>query len=359
MTHDKARCVLRGLAVLLALALLPGTLIACKKGSEQPLSAGLEMIEGVPVFDDGVAVKTDHFTVTPGMMAYFFYTYGNTVLTEIEKTVPFAQGVSLHDQKYSETQSFYDVIMSETLSRVCYMLIVCEAARAEGVALSDVQKAEAEDRMTSYRMLAAVNYNMDLSAYLQALYGPRVSEADLRAVLELEALANDFSMLLSDRLEAGVTAQQAKEYADANGLADTTPSRNVAYLFIPFENGAAAAQKVNTAFAALKSAPTAATLQAQADGTFGTEENMTPQNGGISQINDWLFEAGRKVGDFARIDTAGATYLVLYTGEGMSYAEVEARRALFDTAYAAWYNEWVETLAFGYNYDCLDSYDVN
>lgn len=359
MTQNKARLMLRRLAVLLALVLLFCTLSGCKKGSEQPLSAGLEMIEGTAVFDDNVAVKTDHFTVTPGMMAYFFYTFGNTVLAEIEKTVPFVQGVSLHDQKYSDTQSFYDVIMSETLSRVCHMLIVCEAAHAEGVTLSETQKNEVESTMTSYRMLAAANYKMELSAYLQSLYGPRISEEDLRSVVELETLANSFSMTLSDRLEAGITTQQAKAYADTNGLTDHTPSRNIAYLFIPFENGAVATQKVDAAFTALKGAPAVATLQAQKNGTFGTEENITPQNGGIEQINAWLFDAERLVGDCARIDTAGATYLVLYTGNGMSYAEVEARRALFDTAYAAWYNEWVEKLNFGYNYDCLDSYDVN
>ncbi len=359
MTQKKARFALRATALLLVTLFLCGALFSCKKGSEQPLSAGLEMIEGTPVFDDEVAMKTDRFTVTPGMMAYFFYTYGNTVLSEIEKKVPFTQGASLHDQKYSDTQSFYDVIMSETLSRVCYMLIVCEAAYAEGVTLTDAQMREIEGSLTAYRMAAVVNYNMDPAAYLQALYGPRMTEADLQAVLELETLANSFSMTVSDRLEANITADAAREYANESGLSDTTPSRNIAYLFIPFENGAVATQKVDSAFAALKAAPVAATLQAQSDGKYGTEENITPENGGIKEITDWLFDTSRSVGDYARLDTAGATYLVIYTGNGISFAEVEARRALFDTAFAAWYNEWVEKLTFGYNYDCLDSYDVN
>ena len=114
----------------------------------------------------------------------------------------------------------------------------------------------------------------------------------------------------------------------------------------------------DSAFAALKRTPNATTLQTQGIGSYGTEENITKQNGGIEQITNWLFSSERRVGDYARLETAGATYLVIYTGDGISCAEVEARRALFDTAYAAWYNGWVEGLNFGYNYDCLDSYDV-
>ena len=359
MMQNKMRAVLCAVALMLVPVLLSGALLSCKKGSEQPLSAGLKLIEGVPVFEDEVAMKTEHFTLTPGMMAYFFYTFGSTVLSEIEQTVPLQKGVSLHDQKYSDTQSFYDVIMSETLSRVSYMLIVCEAAYAEGVVLTDAQMREVESSMTAFRMTAAANYNLELTAYLQSLYGPRMTEADLRSVLELETLANSFSMTVSDRLEASITADAAREYATQNALTDATLSRNIAYLFLPFENGAAAEQKVQSAFAALKATPAAATLQAQSNGKYGTEENITPENGGIEQITAWLFATERRVGDYARLDTAGATYLVLYTGDGESFAVVEARRALFDNAYAAWYNEWVEKLTFGYNYDCLDSYDVS
>lgn len=346
-------------ALILALLLLCSTLFSCQGGSELPLSEGLVLIEGVPVFDEDVAMQTDRFTVTPGMMAYFFYTYGATVLAGIEEQVPFDESKSLHDQRFNETQSFYDVIMSETLSHVSYMLICCEAAHAEGVTLSDAQKKEIDGSMQAYRMTAATNYSMELTAYLQALYGPRITEEDLRAVLELETLASSFSLKVSDRLEAGITEEAALEYAERNALTDETPARNIAYLFIPFENGAAVEQKVQAALTAMQGAPSAVTLRAQSTGTYGEEENITPENGGVKEINDWLFATERAVGDFARLDTAGATYIAIYTGNGASFAEVEARRALFDSAYAAWYNEWVEKLTFGYNYDCLDSYDAD
>ena len=358
MKQGKARRLWRACALSLALLLLCGACLSCKGGSEVPLSAGLQMIEGTPVFDEDVAMKTDHFTVTPGMMAYFFYTYGATVMAGMETQKPFDEGKNLHDQMFNDTQCWYDVIMSETLSHVSYMLICCEAAYAEGVALTDAQLREVEGSMQAYRTMAAVNYSMELTAYLQATYGPRMGEGELRAVLELETLANSFSMTVSNRLEAAITADAALEYAEHNGLADSTPSRNIAYLFIPFENGAAAQQKVEAALAALQAAPSAQTLRTQSVGTYGEEANMTPTNGGVSEITEWLFATQRAVGDFARLDTAGATYLAIYTGNGASFAEVEARRALFDRDFAAWYNEWVERLVFGYNYDCLDSYDV-
>ena len=359
MKQSKTRGVTRALACVFALVLFALSIASCQRGSEVPLSEGLKLIEGEPVFDEDVAMKTDRFTVTPGMMAYFFYTYGATVMAGMEAQVPFDESKNLHGQAFNETQSWYDVIMSETLSHVSYMLICCEAAHAEGVALTDAQKAEVESSIQAYRMTAASNYSMELTAYLQALYGPRMTETDLREVLTLEALANSFSMAVSDRLEAGITESAAEEYATKNGLTDETPSRNIAYLFIPFENGSAPAQKVESAFAALQAAPVPETLQAQDFGTYGEEGNITPENGGVKQINEWLFAAERAVGDYARLDTAGATYLAIYTGNGASFAEVEARRALFDNAFSAWYNDWVEQLTFGYNYECLDSYDVD
>ena len=358
MKQSKARRLWRACALCLALLLLCGACLSCKGGSEVPLSAGLQMIEGTPVFEKDLAMKTDHFRITSGMMAYFFYTYGATVMAGMETQKPFDEGRNLHDQAFNDTQSWYDVIMSETLSHVSYMLICCEAAHAEGVTLTDAQLREVDGSMQAYRTMAAVNYSMELTAYLQAMYGPRMGEGDLRAVLELETLANSFSMTVSDRLETAITADAALEYAEHNGLTDTTLSRNIAYLFIPFENGVAAKQKVEAALAALQAAPTPQTLRAQSVGTYGEETNITPANGGVSEITSWLFATERAVGDYARLDTAGATYLAVYTGNGAAFSEVEARRALFDQSFAAWYNGWVERLAFGYNYDCLDSYDV-
>ena len=347
----RASLAVRVAAVILAL-LAALSLCGCQKGSDVPLSPGLKMIEGVPVYDDDVAMRTDHFTVTPGMMAFFFYDYGGEMITVMEQSKTFDYSLSLHDQIYTDGLSWYEVIMNATLEKVSTMLIYCEAAYAAGVALTAEQSSAIDSEISSATMEAAAAYSMSLEEYCQALYGPLMTAADLRSVLELEMLANAYSLTVTAELEGSITESAAREYAATNGLTDETPSRNIAYIAVPYVNGAANDSKVTAILAALAQAPREETLSAYtADGTVGSEKNLTPDNTNISAISDWLFAPGRASGDSGRIEAGSYTYVLLYTGNGMSYAEVSARMSLYDSAYAAWYNGWVERLEFGYNYD--------
>lgn len=345
-------------ALVLALACVCA-LAGCNKGSDVPLSPGLSMVEGVPIYDDDVAMKTDNVTLTPGMMAYFFYAYGGTMLAEMELVKPYDKTKTLHEQMYTETQSFYDVIMNATLVQVTRMMIYCEAARAEGIVTDDKTRLSVELSVADYRDQAAVNYGLSLDEYLKALYGPLMDETALRAVLELEAIANSYSLSLESVLEESIEMSAIRDYAAQKGLTDTTPTRNISFVFVPYQNGKPNEEKASAAHNAVLASPTAATVTGLVSlGTVSREENLSPANSGITAITEWLFDEARAVGDVGRVETESATYILLYTGNGMSYAELEARMALFDIAYADWYNAWVERLTFGYNYDCLDSYDI-
>lgn len=316
------------------------------------------MIEGVPIYDETVAMQTDHFTVTPGMMAYLFYGYGGALIAEMEKEVPYDGTKTLHDQIYKNGLSFYDVLMNSTLQKASEMLIYCEAAKAAGVDLSDEQRASLENTMMSLRFEAA-SYSMELDAYLQRFYGPLITAADLQRVYEYEALAAAYSATVTKMLEDAITAEQIKAYAAEHGLTDDTPSRSIAYLAIPYVNGAANETAVVAAYNAVKDAPIPSTLAAFTDkGSYGEEKDLTRDNMGVQALEKWLFDEASSVGDYGRVETAGATYILIYTGNGMSFAEVSARMSLYDNAFADWYNGWVERLTFGYNYDILDRYDI-
>ena len=142
----------RALCCCLVCALLLAA-VSCKRGSDAPLSPGLSMVAGEAVYDEGVAMRTDHFTVTPGMMAYFFYTYGNTVMAQMQAYKPYDSSKSLHDQMYTDTLSFYDVIMNETLDKVTQLLVCCEAALAEDKGLTDAERAAVNESVTGCRQL--------------------------------------------------------------------------------------------------------------------------------------------------------------------------------------------------------------
>ncbi len=343
-------------ALLLALSCLG--LFGCKKGSDEPLSPGLSMIAGEAVYDEDVAMRTDNFVVTPGMMAYFFYTIGGTLMPQMEAQKPYDPQKNLHDQAFTETLSWYDAIMNATLEHVSQLLLYNEAARQTGNGITDEELQAVQDTMTSYRTAAAME-SMSLDAYLQLSYGPLMGAEDLRSVLEMESVANRYSITLTEQLEASLTLKTIREYAEQKGLDDDTASRNVSYLYIAHVNGAAPEEAVSAALAAVQQSPTAQTVARLSEyGVPGIEENLTPENSGIADIGQWLFADGRQVGDVGKVDLAGATYILLYTGNGMTYAEVTARMALFDLAYADWYNTLLAGVTFGYNYDCLDGYDV-
>ena len=344
-------------AALLCLLLL-FSLFGCKRGSDVPLSDGLSLIEGEPIYDSDVAMQTDHFTVTPGMMAFFFYSYGGELLVEMEKTVPFDSSKTLHEQIFRDELTFYDVLMNSTLQKVSEMLIYCEAAKEAGVTLTAEQKTAIASEITALRMDAATN-GMEADPYLQRFYGPLMTVQDLQSVYECEALATAYSATVTDELEGAITEDRIEGYVRDHGLSDKTPSRNIAYLAIPYAAGVADESKVSTVLAALQNAPKLDTLQGFSSmGSFGSEQDLAPENTGVSAISEWLFAGGRAVGDYGRVEAGGATYILIYTDNGMSYAEVSARMSLYDAAYADWYNGWVERLTFGYNYDILDSYDI-
>ena len=345
------------ITVLVLLLLL--SFASCKKGSDVPLSPGLSMIEGEPVYDENVALRTDHFTVTPGMMAYFFYDYGGEVLVAIEQSKPFDASKSLHEQAYDDQRSFYDVIMNATLQKVSELLIYCEAAKAAGVELTETQRAAIEQELYTLTMTAAMD-SQTADAYLQARYGPLISKDAFKQVLELELLASAYSVTVNRELENGITTAQIEAYAAENDLSDNTLSRNMAYVVIPHVNGKTDETKISEVLTALQASPKAETLQTySADLTVGKEDNLTPDNVGVQAIKDWLFDSARAKGDCGRVAGEGCTYVVLYTDNGMSYGHVSARMYLYDAAYATWYNGWVEALHFGYNYDVIDGYDVN
>lgn len=360
-------CHIRGLsrgAVCVLLCVLILLTAACKKDKKltpEPLSPGLSLISGYAMNEEGVAVRTEHYSISEGVLAYFFYGYGLEVMEQMERNATYDTGKNLHGQMYTETESWYDAIMNEVLKRVCQILVYCEAAYDAGCAeLSEEELAGIEESVYELRYNAAALYSMELTAYLQNRYGPKMTEADLVTALRLQELAGRYSVTLNAELEAGISAAEALSYAEAHNLSDEAPSRNIAYLIVSGNSADAVQKNAAAATEALQKATTRETMEGlTAYGTPGAEENLIYENTGVSAIRDWLFESGRRVGDVGTVTSGDVTYLLCYTGDSATTrGEMLARMELFNARHDEWYRGLAGKLSFGYNYDIIDSYDV-
>lgn len=337
--------------------------VACRKDpgkTDGPRSPGLSLIEGYAMDEDGVAIRTEHYSVSAGVLAYFFYGYGLEVMRQMEKAMPYDSTKTLHEQMYTETESWYDTIMNAVLERVCRMMIYCEGAYDAGQAeLPEDVLQEIEQNVYQVRYNAAALYKEDLTAYLQRYYGPDITEADFYTVLRMQAIAGRYSGMLNAGLEAGISPAEALSYAEAHNLSDGELSRSIAYLTVSGSSADAVSGNATAAKKAVMKNPTKETVESLTQyGTPSAEDNLIYENTGITVIRDWLFADGRRVGDIGVVSDSDATYLLLYTGNGVSRGEMLARMAIFDERYAEWYNGLVGKLNFGYNYDIIDSYDV-
>ena len=94
-------------------------------------------------------------------------------------------------------------------------LALCEAARAEGVQLSEAELQSIEMQISTLAAYAPY-YGYTSAEYIAALYGKGVTENDVRSVMKIKALASKYAQLKSDQLLDAITDEQISAEYDAN-----------------------------------------------------------------------------------------------------------------------------------------------
>ncbi len=156
-------------------------------------------------YRNAVSLKSENYEVNNAMMQYFFnMQYQNYASTLQSMGVDTSK--SLKDQIYTSDQSWFDWLMDMTVNNVKSMLVLCEAAKAEGFELTDADKAEMDTAMDSLKaqMKEYANQNGLSETYvLRAIYGFGLKYGDIRDAMELNQLASAYSTKLSDSFEYG------------------------------------------------------------------------------------------------------------------------------------------------------------
>lgn len=137
-----------------------------------------------------ISVTSDSYEIDNAMMSYFFnsqvqYYLSNTSSSSIDQTK------SLKSQKYSDSQTWFDYFMAGTKAQVQQLVVLAEAAKAEGMELTAEEKESIESQLNAIDQQAQAQ-GTTFNKYIASIYGNGVTREDVQRCLELYTLANSF-----------------------------------------------------------------------------------------------------------------------------------------------------------------------
>ncbi len=139
-----------------------------------------------------IAVKSDNYQIPVAIASFLFNSYYNN-----RRDYAAYQGLdvtkSLKEQFYNEEQgtTWFDVFMDETKTYLTQVLVLCEAAKADGVVLEAEDDETVEKTLESIRE-AAKTADKSYEDYIAENFGKGLTENDIKEYLELTALASKY-----------------------------------------------------------------------------------------------------------------------------------------------------------------------
>ena len=149
-----------------------------------------------------VAMKSENFEITSAMMNYYFNTlyqnYSQTLSSMgLDTTKP------LDEQYYIKGETtWYDYFMDLAKNNVRQLLVMAEAAKADGFTLDKAEKTDDHDHSADATLeqmaMFAKSYNVTLDYYIEATYGKGVNEDVFRKCYELSEIASHYAEKMTD-----------------------------------------------------------------------------------------------------------------------------------------------------------------
>ena len=182
------------------------------------------------------AMRSDNFRVSRNMMNYYFQTQYNNFVTNNQSYLSsfgLDTSISLKDQYFDTTEgeetTWFDYMMDQTKTQVEEILIYCEEAEERGIELDDEDIAALEAELEVYETYADT-YGYKVDAYVSQIYGEGIKLKDIRAAMELSALASKCSEEIGIELEGAITDSQIDERYES----DAQSFNNVDYNYYTF-----------------------------------------------------------------------------------------------------------------------------
>ncbi len=252
----------------------------------------------------------------------------------------------LKDQMYSDNErTWFGYFVDQTELVLEQYIVLAEAAKAEGMELSQDTRAEMDAQIEQFRKYATEDGYESFDAYIAHYYGEGVNEAAMREALELNLLAVEYYNTIYDRLTV--------EDAEYDALYEKYGKVRVDYASYTIksakdEDGKAAAQAAQTrlegcdsldAFLAAVKELVVADGYEKDDLDAYVESHFAEgaEKGDVTGNADWLFSEDRAAGDTTSvIDTKGNTtvYFLVKPVHRSEYPSRAFRHVLITTSTA-------------------------
>ena len=313
--------MMRVAAFCLCAVLLIGSLFSCSGPNLSGLSG--DELRGY------TAMKTEHYEITGSMYAYFFLEIGTAYASTISQEELDAHGFDeeklLKKQKYDKKRTWYDYIGEYVNEELENLLIMCEAATAAGLTLTNEDYAYVNDQMTGKRTQVVLQYRTDYNTYLADRYHGYVNEEDVIKVLLMEVMASKYDAHLDSLIEEKMTQERIDAHVATmsfeNGK-DETITRNLGHIvssYMTYDEDQAY-ENMKTALKRFEEAGKTEAAFAPIWKEYSDDANMVYKNlraGEMIEIIDkWLFAEERVVGDLAILSSDDGCHLVYYMSEG-------------------------------------------
>lgn len=297
---------------------------------------------------DLIAMESDHFEITNGMMSYFLYsdyyaalsdqnTYFSLYMSGFDPTQ------SLKNQQYTaggedSTMTWFDYFISNSANNVTTYLLFAEKGYENGIKELDEKDLAEIDKSIEAIYEGADAVGLEHKEYIEFMYGDKVTEQDIRDALEFQLLAmkqyeadyDSFEYSLDEceeKYDADPTAYNYSDYRSFTFYAkypedeEDTEGREAAEIIAKQLADELKACKTEEEFVSYvysylvsenaliekeEEKKTDEELNEQAAGTL-TERSLYATGTGYG---DWAYIEGRKAGDTTVVDNGDGSYTV-------------------------------------------------
>ena len=219
-------------------AILILILPSCGKKKDEVTKTPIISPNGITVnLPDVKVMYTENFTVTDKMASFQFNSIYERFKVQLDETgvnpsdLGILTGVSLKEQKCtidSGSDTWFDYFMDQAEFSLMEQLVLCEAAKAEGVSLSDTDMADVEAALSAIKK-GGDAAGVSEADYIRDVYGDKVTAGYIKDALELMYLAEKYLNVCIDGADVSDAALEAS-YTENSELFDT-----VSYLAYTFD----------------------------------------------------------------------------------------------------------------------------